>query len=339
VIPETCLPGDGRFDGMRQQNGKTAGGQSAGLPDEVVMAIEVRNLTKFYGKKLGCRDISFEVGKGEVFGLLGPNGAGKSTLVKMLVGLVFPTSGKARVLGKPLGDVATRKRLGYLPENFKYQEWMTGADLLSFHCSLGGMDMKKAAVKRQEVLETVKLTGQEKYRVGTYSKGMQQRIGLACALLTDPDVLFLDEPTSAMDPIGRREVREIITDLKDRGKTVMLNSHLLSEVEMICTSVAFIREGAILRYAAMEEFQKPSTTVSIRVKGLPEQMLAYLKQLDPGLQQDGEKIRLVLPGAEDIPGLAAAITNSGARLYELTPGRESLESIFFNIVEGGKQAT
>jgi ABC-2 type transport system ATP-binding protein len=257
----------------------------------------------------------------------------------MLVGLVFPTSGEASVLGKPLGDVAARRRLGYLPENFKYQEWMTGSDLLSFHCSLGKMDQKESASRRQEVLEIVKLSGQEKYRVGTYSKGMQQRIGMACALLTNPDVLFLDEPTSAMDPIGRREVREIITDLKDRGKTVMLNSHLLSEVEMVCTSVAFIRDGSILRYAAMEEFQKPTTAVSIRVKGLSEQLLAYLNRLDPDMERDGEKIRLDLPSAEDVPELAAAILSSGARLYELTPERESLESIFFNIVEGGKQAT
>lgn len=301
------------------------------------MVIQVRNLTKLYGKKTGCRDISFEVKKGEVFGLLGPNGAGKSTLVKMLVGLVFPTSGEASVLGKPLGDVAIRRHLGYLPENFKYQEWMTGADLLSFHCSLGKMDPKKTRYRKQEVLEIVKLTGQEQYRVGTYSKGMQQRIGLACALLTDPEVLFLDEPTSAMDPIGRREVREIITDLKDRGKTVMLNSHLLSEVELVCTSVAFIREGSILRYASMEEFQQSTTTVTLHAKGLSAEMMAWLHRVDPHLEQVGEKINLVLPSVEDIPALASAITASGAQLYELTPKRESLESIFFNIVEGGKQ--
>ncbi|MCX7985292.1 MAG: ABC transporter ATP-binding protein, partial [Bacteroidetes bacterium] len=184
------------------------------------MVIETENITKYYGQKLGCKDISISVREGEIFGFLGPNGAGKSTFIKIMTGLLFATSGKAAILGKPLNDVSIRQRIGFLPENFKYGEWMTGEDLLSFHASLYKLDKRKVKERIKEVLSLVKLTGHEKYKLGTYSKGMQQRLGLAGALLPDPDLLFLDEPTSALDPIGRKEVRDIMTDLKSRGKTI-----------------------------------------------------------------------------------------------------------------------
>jgi len=204
------------------------------------MVIETFNLTKLYGNKFGCQDICLSVSEGQVFGFLGPNGAGKSTLVKMLMGLITPTSGEARLLGKPLGDLEARKRIGFLPENFRYQEWLTGYELLSFHADLYKLPPGVKAARIKEVLAMVGLTGREGHRIRTYSRGMQQRIGLASALLPDPDLLFLDEPTSALDPLGRKEVRGIIRRLKSLGKTVFLNSHLLSEVEMICDRVRML---------------------------------------------------------------------------------------------------
>ncbi|MDP4181615.1 MAG: ABC transporter ATP-binding protein, partial [Bacillota bacterium] len=220
------------------------------------MVIETDKITKFYGEKLGCKDISISVKESEIFGFLGPNGAGKSTFIKIMTGLLFPSSGTARILGKPLNDVTVRQKIGYLPENFKYQDWMTGEDLLSFHASLYKLDKKVSKGRIQEVLSMVKLKGHEKYRLGTYSKGMQQRLGLASALLPDPELLFLDEPTSALDPIGRKEVRDIMSDLKSRGKTILLNSHLLSEVEMVCDSVVIINRGAVVVQGNMSDLLK-----------------------------------------------------------------------------------
>lgn len=217
------------------------------------MIVETSNLTKMYGKKIGCSEICLSVGEGQIFGFLGPNGAGKSTLVKILVGLLFPTSGTAKILGRPLGDLEARRKTGFLPENFRYQDWLTGEELLSFHASLYGLSAQDKKSRIPAVLEQVGLSGKERQRVGTYSKGMQQRIGLACALLPDPELVFLDEPTSALDPLGRREVRQIILDLRRRGKTVFLNSHLLSEVEMICDQVAIIHKGRIISTGVLEE--------------------------------------------------------------------------------------
>lgn len=299
------------------------------------MVIETENLTKYYGKKPGCRNITLSVGEGEIFGLLGPNGAGKSTFIKMLTGLIFPTSGKAMVLGRPMGDVDTRKKVGYLPENFKYQEWMTGVDLLSFHASLYNINKREAASRIEEVLELVRLKGHENYKIGTYSKGMQQRIGIASALLPDPELLFLDEPTSALDPIGRKEVREIMTALKAQGKTVLLNSHLLSEVEMVCDSAAIISKGVILRQGRMEEMLESRTVLEIQAVGIDERLLGELRKLDPGLVLKGESLSMSIKQRDDIHTVAALIIGNGGRLYGLNPRRESLENVFIGLVEGG----
>jgi ABC-2 type transport system ATP-binding protein len=299
------------------------------------MVIETENLTKYYGNKIGCRDISISVGEGEIFGFLGPNGAGKSTFIKMLVGLLFPTGGRALVLGKPLGDVEVRKKIGYLPENFKYQDWMTGKDLLSFHASLYKLDKKKAASKMEEVLDIVKLKGQERYRIGTYSKGMQQRIGLACALLSDPDLLFLDEPTSALDPVGRKEVREIMMSLKSRGKTVLLNSHLLSEVEAVCDTAAIIKKGSIIKYGKMEDILESKLILEIHAEDINNEMLNKLRAFDSSLTHSNNRIQMELKDRSAIYQIASIIVNGGGKLFELSPKRVSLENVFLNLIEGG----
>lgn len=299
------------------------------------MVIETENLTKYYGNKVGCQDITISVGEGEIFGFLGPNGAGKSTFIKMLVGLLFPTSGRALVLGKPIGDVDVRKKIGYLPENFKYQDWMTGKDLLSFHASLYKLDKRNAAAKMEEVLEIVKLKGHESYRIGTYSKGMQQRIGLACALLPDPDLLFLDEPTSALDPVGRKEVRGIMASLKSRGKTVLLNSHLLSEVEAVCDTVAIIKKGSIIKYGKMEDILQSKLILEIHAEDLNSEVLNKLRGLDSSLTYSNNRIQMEIEDKTATHHIASIIVSGGGKLFELSLKKGSLEDVFINLIEGG----
>lgn len=302
-----------------------------------MMIIETDNLTKMYGRKVGCSEICLTVGEGQIFGFLGPNGAGKSTLVKILVGLLFPTAGSARILGKPLGDRSVRRKTGFLPENFRYQEWLTGMELLSFHGSLYGMSREEKARRIPQVLEQVGLKDKGRQKVGSYSKGMQQRVGLACALLPDPDLIFLDEPTSALDPLGRREVREIMLELRKKGKTIFLNSHLLSEVEMICDRVAIIKKGSIVKEGAMGNLLAGAVEVDMWVEGITQKMVDELSVLGSPVKVEGSLIRLSLRETGDIPVAAEVVVNSGGRLFSLNTRQNSLEDLFVDLVkEGGR---
>jgi len=299
------------------------------------MIIETNNLTKMYGKKAGCAEITLSVGKGQIFGFLGPNGAGKSTLVKMLVGLLFPTSGTARILGKALGNLEIRRKIGFLPENFRYQDWLTGEELLAFHASLYKMSRAEKARRVPEVLKSVGLGDKAKQKVGSYSKGMQQRVGLACALLPDPELIFLDEPTSALDPLGRREVRQIMLELRDRGKTVFLNSHLLSEIEMICDRVAIINKGRIVTEGALRELLAGAVEVEMQVESISQKMLDELSALCGSYKVEDSLIRLSLRNDGDIPALAEAVVRNGGKLFSLNSRQNSLEDLFINLVKVG----
>lgn len=295
------------------------------------MIVETHALTKKYGNKTACDQINLCVEAGQIYGFLGRNGAGKSTCIKMLTGLVFPTSGSGTVLGRPLGDVAAREKMGYLPELFRYQDWMTGLDLLNFHARM--IKMKNAPERIRKVLKLAGLEGQEKYKVGSYSKGMQQRIGLACALLSAPRLLFLDEPTSALDPIGRKDVRDIIVSLKNQGTTVFLNSHLLSEVEAVCDHVAFIHKGRVVKSARMDDLLMNNILLTIRARGITEAVFARLQAQYDSLRRlaDGS-LTVSLNDYEQIPRLASGLIADGVTLYELTPHRETLETVFMRIV-------
>jgi len=295
-------------------------------------AIETQELTKIYGAKTACDKISIAVRHGQVYGFLGPNGAGKSTCVKMLIGLVYPTSGGGTVLGKALGSVTARKKMGYLPEMFRYQDWMTGRDLLKFHSRLFRMRTDEARIDR--ILKLVGLTGQDKFKVGSYSKGMQQRIGLGCALLPDPEILFLDEPTSALDPVGRKEVRDIISELQKAGMTVFLNTHLLSEVETLCDSVTIINRGVVARSASIGELLLQKINLTICADGLDDVMLAEIRnrfQTEPTKGADG-KVTVVLDDKTRILEIASFLVSKNAAIYELTPHGETLENVFIRLV-------
>lgn len=297
------------------------------------MVIETFELTKQYHGRGGCRDVSLAVGPGDIFGLLGPNGAGKSTLVKTLVGLLKPTGGRAFLLGRPLGDMAVRRKIGFLPENFAYHPWLSAREVLIFHAELAGMDRAERNERINAVLTQVGL-GDVAGRVGTFSKGMRQRLGLACALLTDPELLFLDEPTSALDPLGRREVRELLLALKDQGKTIFLNSHLLSEVELVCDRVAVIKSGRVIYQGELAGLVGAAGRVEVRLGGVTEPVRRVLAALDPGFTLSCDRASLAVP-QDKVPSLVRELVAVGAEIYELRLGAGTLEDVFVALVKEG----
>jgi ABC-2 type transport system ATP-binding protein len=281
--------------------------------------------------------LTLEVRRGEVFGFLGPNGAGKSTSIKMLLGLVAATSGEAWVLGKLAGDVQIRRQLGFLPEHFRFHDWLSAEEFLDFHGRLLGMPQRKRRERAQELLELVGLSSHADQRLRDFSKGMLQRIGLAQALLQNPELIFLDEPTSGLDPIGRRLVRDVIKAQRHRGATVFLNSHLLSEVEITCDRVAFIKHGQVLETRDVQERSDQSITIFMRVQGAGPNVLAGLTRWASSLRTEEEGMTLTMRSAEAIPELLRYLVSCGVAVYQLTPRRASLEERFLQIVgdDGG----
>ncbi len=302
---------------------------------EPSLAIEAVGLRKEYGDKVAVDDLTLTVRRGEVFGFLGPNGAGKTTAMKMLLGLVRPTAGEARILGHPVTDVHVRARIGFLPEQFRFHEWMRADEFLDFHGRLAGLSPTERRRRIPEVLELVGLAARRHDRLRGFSKGMLQRIGLAQAIIHDPAVVFLDEPTSALDPIGRREVREIIHRLRQRGTTVFLNSHLLSEVEQVCDRLAILDRGRVVREGPLAELLRQELEVEIEAEPLTPELLAALAPLCRSLARNGHRITAVVSDRERLPAIAAAVTAGGARLYRLAPRTVSLEELFVETVEEG----
>ena len=292
--------------------------------------IETHQLRKRYGTKLAVADLSLSVGRGEVFGFLGPNGAGKTTSLKMLLGLTRPSSGSGRVLGTQLGDRATRARIGFLPEHFRFHEWLTGRELLSFHGRLYGLGGVRLRDRVEELLVTVDLLEAAERQLREYSKGMLQRIGLAQALLSDPELVFLDEPTSGLDPLGRRLVRDLIRELRRRGTTVFLNSHLLGEVEATCDRVVFLKRGRTVRQLALAD-APVGLDVELRV-GAVDEALAGLAQFGSGVTVDGDRLRLRVTDIERLPEIATYLVNRGVPLYGMQAMRPSLESVFLEVM-------
>lgn len=255
----------------------------------------------------------------------------------VLVGLLSPTSGSARLFGRPLGDTEVRRRIGYLPENFNYQPWLSADELLRFHASLCGMEPARTSRRIDEVLELVGLTGKGRQKVGTYSKGMRQRLGLACALLDDPDLVFLDEPTSALDPLGRREVRQILLERKRRGKSVFLNSHLLGEVEMVCDHVDIINRGRVVRSGAIGDLLSGSTQVHMEIEGMCEAIASGLGRIGYDLRIEGSHVTLHVDSRDAIPALVDAVVSNGGRLMSLEHKRSSLEDLYVDVVKEGER--
>ena len=301
------------------------------------LAIQTRSLRKVFGHKVAVEGLTLEVRRGEIFGFLGPNGAGKSTSVKMLLGLVAPTAGQARVLGSAVGDVETRRRVGFLPEHFRFYDWLTAEELLKVHGRLYGMARPQLAKRISMLLELVGLSEHRRQRLREFSKGMLQRIGLAQALLNEPDLVVLDEPTSGLDPGGRRLVRDIIKAQRERGAAVLLNSHLLGEVEVTCDRVAFIKHGRVLDSRRLDALSAGETRVRLRAGNLSSEILNGLARWTSAVTPDGHRFTLTVPSADVLPEITRYLVAQGVDLYELTPERKSLEDLFLEIVgtEGG----
>jgi ABC-2 type transport system ATP-binding protein len=299
-------------------------------------AIETHHLRKEFNGKAAVADLSLRVERGEVFGFLGPNGAGKTTSVKMLLGLIAPTAGKAEMLGAPLGDEQARARVGFLPEHFRFHDWLTGAEFLALHGRLYRMPEERLRSKIPELLELVNLSAHADKKLRAFSKGMLQRIGLAQALLNDPELVILDEPTSGLDPGGRRLVRDIISELRSRGTAVFLNSHFLSEVEVTCDRVAFIKNGRVVHTSALAALVEGEITVQVRVKNLPQGALEALASSGRVVQLEGSLLTMMVDEEASLPAIHRLLVESGAEVYAFTPQRLSLEELFMRVVGEGE---
>lgn len=304
--------------------------------------ISTQGLSKTYrrlwqGATVAVQDLSLVVPAGSTFGLLGPNGAGKTTTILMLLGAIHPSGGTFSLLGQPMGATSVRQRIGYVPERFQLPAYLRAREFLGYHGQLYGMGGEALRRRIEEMLKLVGLLERADSAIATFSKGMQQRLALAQALLNDPDLLILDEPTSALDPIGRRDVRVIVEGLKARGKAVLLNSHILSDIERVCDRVAIMRKGRLERQGSIASLLEGAISLHLRVGGLNEDLTESLGRLGSDLrvvtQGDIAELTLSVSDEERIPRVADAVSASKGRLYALTPTRESLEDLFVRVVE------
>ncbi len=302
----------------------------------VSTAIETHGLRKAFGEKIAVQNLTLKVERGEVFGFLGPNGAGKTTSVKMLLGLVAPTGGTGYLFGEPIADFKVRQRVGFLPEHFRFHDWLNAAEFLQLHADLYRMPAQISRRRIPELLELVGLAEHSGVKLRAFSKGMLQRIGLAQALLNQPDLVILDEPTSGLDPVGRRLVRDIIHDFA-RGVTVFLNSHLLSEVEITCDRVAFIKHGQVIQISPLQTLMEGELSVEVRLRGLNSTALAGLSRWARNIRLDGEHLSMTIEREDDLPAINRYLVEQGAQVFSLRPQHISLEDLFIQIVgtDGG----
>lgn len=299
-------------------------------------AIEIEGLTKVYGsgdeEHLAVDSLDLTVPQGEVFGFLGPNGAGKTTTIQMLLEIIFPTAGEARLLGQPLGAEA-RCNVGYLPEMFQFHPFLRADEFLDFHGRLFGMASSERKQRIPEVLDQVGLSENGRARIRTFSKGMLQRIGIGQAIMNRPRLLFLDEPTSALDPMGRRDMRDLIIRLKREGTTIFLNSHMLSEVEMICDRVGIMNEGRLARVSDVESLTRAEHHVDIKVEGLTDATFERIRAVARRVDREDGYLNITLEREDQINEITVIIAESGATLLELKPRQVALEEAFLGVIE------
>ena len=296
-------------------------------------AIGLTRVSKRYGDLPAVSDVSLAVEHGEIFGFLGPNGAGKSTIVKMILGLTYPTAGEIEVLGQPAGSLAARADVGYLPETFRFHEWLTATELLHFHARLARVPGDVRTERVRELLELVGLKDRTGDRLSTFSKGMMQRVGLAQALVGEPRLVILDEPTSALDPIGRRDVRDRIRELGQRGVTVFLNSHLLSEVEQVCDRVAIIDRGVVVAEGKLDELLS-AQEIEVRAgEGAEAAARAVLEGSE--VRAVNGRLRMRVASDAETAALVRGLVEANVPVYDVRQVGDSLEDLFVRVAERG----
>ena len=306
--------------------------------------VEINNLTKDYEvgfwrkrKVRALDDLSLEIKQGEIFGFLGANGAGKTTTLKLLMRLIFPTSGNAKILGSEISDVPMHAKIGYLPENPYFYDYLTAREFLDYCAQLFGFSAVDRRKRAESLLERVRLD-QKRWDVQLrkFSKGMLQRVGLAQALINDPQIVFLDEPMSGLDPVGRREVRDLIAALKHEGKTIFMCSHILSDIEVLCDRVAILKRGRLAHIGSLEELRSRSgegNQIEIVATGTNTELLkSHLGNSDGSqLSLTASGIRIQVGDESDVDAVLEALRKAGGKLVSVQPVRQSLEELFFDI--------
>ncbi|MBU2493669.1 MAG: ABC transporter ATP-binding protein [Bacteroidetes bacterium] len=302
-------------------------------------SIEVNNLTKVYDSRFkknavtALKDFNLNVESGSIFGLLGPNGAGKTTLIKILLGITFPTKGSASILGEDISNYNVRKKIGYLPENHKFPNYLTGPEVLTYFSKLSGYENPNLNIRIDEMLALVKMDQWKKMKIKKYSKGMMQRLGLAQAMINDPELIFLDEPTDGVDPIGRKEIRDILVDVKNQGKTIFLNSHLLSEVELITDRVAILNKGIMLREGDVKELTISKELFKITIKGEPDEDNIKSALQDFLISKLEKNIVYVkLDSSDEIDKVIDSLRKNNFSILSVENQKNTLEDMFISLI-------
>lgn len=302
--------------------------------------IDLSHVRKVYrGRIEALQNVALRVPRGCVFGLLGPNGAGKSTLVKILTTIIKPTACEGSMLGRPVGHKPTLKRVGYLPEHVRFPSYLTGEQVIEYAAGLGGVPVSRTRRGMSRLLERVRMSDWRRRRVSTYSKGMKQRIGIAQALINDPELVFLDEPTDGVDPEGRREIRDLVRELREEGRTVFINTHLLAELEQVADRVAILSKGRLVREGTLEELTAARRHYEVLTEGpVPSDMAGQLA--GHGLKIEGDRVALEAASAEAVQPVIDALRARSLVIRSVTEKRLSLEELFLEAVqesdEGGE---
>ena len=309
-------------------------------------SIQVTGLSKVYKSPLSSRavqalkNLDLTVDPGEIFGLLGPNGAGKTTLVKILLSVVHPTAGRAELYGIPVGESNARSRIGFLPENHRFPDFLTANQMLDLYGQFAGVSKRQRQERIPMLLDLVNMSEWGTTKIRKFSKGMMQRVGIAQALINDPDLIFLDEPTDGVDPIGRREIRDILNVLKNEGKTIFLNSHLLSEVEQMCTKVVILNKGEKVQEGTVDDLTRTETHFDLFATPVPAPLMHQLEtsysfaQMSPaGKDGDIAHYRLKSPNRADLNKIIDALRQANIEIDEVRPFRKSLEERFVEVVK------
>jgi len=301
--------------------------------------ITTKNLSKEYSsnsfskeKILALNNFSFELETGEIYGLLGPNGAGKTTLIKILLGITHRTSGEIKIFDKEISDESYKKKIGYLPENHKFPNYLTGGQVLNFFGKLSGMNSRDVKKKSDEHLKLVDMEKWRNTKIKKYSKGMLQRLGLAQSMLNSPEILFLDEPTDGVDPIGRKEIRDILNNLKKEGKTIFLNSHLLSEVELICDRVAILNKGTLVKSGRVEDITALSNNYKFNTSDIAEKFLNTLLNNYKATINGRNEFSYNAGKVEDLNELIDFLRKNKVLIHSIVREKDTLENMFINLI-------